>query len=165
MRFASFLFGWFTTMAVINPPEKKLAKHISVHSDVFKTVFIWDRRFGLTVILTENRINLDWSYSTHCAVLSWVALLTARLLHFINGDRPARWRVPLFARRCPLGCLGSKIFEFDNGHSNVLIFTYFLWVNSSYKSKILVQILSIAVLKRLQNCAFIFIKRVIMFWK
>ena len=131
VRFARFLSGRFTTMAVINPPEKKLAKHISFCAlRCFKTVFIWDQRFGLTVILTESKIkiNLVWSYSTHCAVLSWVALLTARLLHFINGDRPARWRVPLFARRCPLGCLGSKIFEFDNGHSNILIFPYFLWV-------------------------------------
>ena len=30
MRFTSFLSGGFTTMAVINPPEKKLAKHTSV---------------------------------------------------------------------------------------------------------------------------------------
>ena len=58
--------------------------------------------------MTESRINLVWNSSTHCAVLSWVALLIARLLHFINGDRPAGWRVPLFARRCPFDCLGSK---------------------------------------------------------
>ena len=30
MRFASFLSGGFTTMAVINPPESKLAKRTSV---------------------------------------------------------------------------------------------------------------------------------------
>ena len=30
MRFASFLSGGFTTMAVINPPERKLAKRTSV---------------------------------------------------------------------------------------------------------------------------------------
>ena len=30
VRFASFLSGGFTTMAVINPPERKLAKRISV---------------------------------------------------------------------------------------------------------------------------------------
>ena len=30
VRFASFLFGGFTTMAVINPPESKLAKRTSV---------------------------------------------------------------------------------------------------------------------------------------
>ena len=30
MRFASFLSGGFTTMAVINTPERKLAKRISV---------------------------------------------------------------------------------------------------------------------------------------
>ena len=29
--FASFLSGGFTTMAVINPPESKLAKRTSVH--------------------------------------------------------------------------------------------------------------------------------------
>ena len=30
VRFASFLSGGFTTMEVINPPEKKLSKPISV---------------------------------------------------------------------------------------------------------------------------------------
>ena len=30
VRFSSFLSGEFTTMAVINPPERKLAKHNSV---------------------------------------------------------------------------------------------------------------------------------------
>ena len=30
MRFASFLSGEFTTMAVINPPERKLTKRTSV---------------------------------------------------------------------------------------------------------------------------------------
>ena len=30
MRFASFLFGGFTTVTVINPPEKKVAKRNSV---------------------------------------------------------------------------------------------------------------------------------------
>ena len=30
VRLASFLSGGFTTMAVINPPERKLAKRISV---------------------------------------------------------------------------------------------------------------------------------------
>ena len=33
MRFASFLSGGFTTIAVINPPEKKLAKRTSVHCE------------------------------------------------------------------------------------------------------------------------------------
>ena len=31
VRFASFLSGVFTTMAVINPQEKKLANRTSVH--------------------------------------------------------------------------------------------------------------------------------------
>ena len=29
--FANFLSGGFTTAIVVNPPERKLAKHISVH--------------------------------------------------------------------------------------------------------------------------------------
>ena len=31
VRFASFFSGGFTTMIVINPPERKLAKRTSVH--------------------------------------------------------------------------------------------------------------------------------------
>ena len=31
VRFASFLSGGFSNMAVINQPERKLAKHTSVH--------------------------------------------------------------------------------------------------------------------------------------
>ena len=31
VRFASFISGEFTTMQVINPPERKLAKRTSVH--------------------------------------------------------------------------------------------------------------------------------------
>ena len=31
VRFASFLSGGFTTVIVINPPERKLAKHTSIH--------------------------------------------------------------------------------------------------------------------------------------
>ena len=33
MRFTSFLSGGFTTMAVINPLERKLAKRTTVHYD------------------------------------------------------------------------------------------------------------------------------------
>ena len=42
VRFASFQSGGFITVVVVNPPESKLAKRISVHSlvcsmrDVFK---------------------------------------------------------------------------------------------------------------------------------
>ena len=42
MRFASFLSGGFTTMAVINPPEMQLAKRTSVQwgaSNVYLLVF------------------------------------------------------------------------------------------------------------------------------
>ena len=34
MRFASFLSGGFTTMAVINPPERKLERRTSVHCTI-----------------------------------------------------------------------------------------------------------------------------------
>ena len=38
VRFASFLSSGFTTMAVINPPEKKLAKRTSVHCSCSREV-------------------------------------------------------------------------------------------------------------------------------
>jgi hypothetical protein len=38
VRFASFLSGGFATMAVANPPERKLTKHISVHRRAFKNL-------------------------------------------------------------------------------------------------------------------------------
>ena len=34
VRFASFFSGGFTTMAVIDPPERKLAKRTSVHCKI-----------------------------------------------------------------------------------------------------------------------------------
>ena len=34
VRFSTLLFGGFTIMAVINPPERKLAKRTSVHCSV-----------------------------------------------------------------------------------------------------------------------------------
>ena len=40
MRFTSFLFGGFTIMAVINPPEGKLAKRTSVQYCVTNVVYI-----------------------------------------------------------------------------------------------------------------------------
>ena len=36
VRFDSFLSGGFTTMAVINPPERKQAKRTSVHCPIFQ---------------------------------------------------------------------------------------------------------------------------------
>ena len=35
VRFARFLSGGFTTMAIIKPPETKLAKRTSVHAAIF----------------------------------------------------------------------------------------------------------------------------------
>ena len=40
VRFASLLSGGFTTMAVINPPEKKLAKRTSVQCCVLLLFFV-----------------------------------------------------------------------------------------------------------------------------
>ena len=40
VRFASFNSGGFTIMAVINPPERKLAKHTSVQYCVTNVVYI-----------------------------------------------------------------------------------------------------------------------------
>ena len=43
MRFATFLSGGFITMVVINPPEKKLAKHTSVQCrNLFTTLNFFD---------------------------------------------------------------------------------------------------------------------------
>ena len=41
MRFASFFSGGFTTMAVMNPPEKELGKHTSVHWGTAKVHDTW----------------------------------------------------------------------------------------------------------------------------
>ena len=41
VRFAIFLSGGFTTMAVINPPERKLAKRTSVHCTDQKATLIY----------------------------------------------------------------------------------------------------------------------------
>ena len=40
VRFASFLSGGFTTGAVINPPERKLAKRTSVHCTEKNLLFL-----------------------------------------------------------------------------------------------------------------------------
>ena len=45
VRFASFLSGGFTTMAVIDPPERKLAKRTSVYRVVLDCFYT--REFGL----------------------------------------------------------------------------------------------------------------------
>ena len=47
VRFASFLSSGFTTMVVINPPEKKLAKRTSVH---------WSRGCHMLILLR------NWDY-------------------------------------------------------------------------------------------------------
>ena len=41
VRFASFLSDIFTTMAVMNPPERKLVKRTSVHWFTFWTMLFW----------------------------------------------------------------------------------------------------------------------------
>ena len=39
MRFASFFSGGFITAIVVNPPERKLAKHTSVHYILILSLF------------------------------------------------------------------------------------------------------------------------------
>ena len=46
VRFASFLSGGFTTRAVINPPEKKLANRTSVD---WSTIQFWKLMVKVTV--------------------------------------------------------------------------------------------------------------------
>ena len=52
MRFSSFLFGGFTTMAIINPPERKLEKRTSVQ---------WCGSFFSWLFKNENNF---WDYTT-----------------------------------------------------------------------------------------------------
>ena len=56
VRFASFFPGGFTTMAVINPLEKKLANHTSVHC---KKIFQITDEFAPTHIFStfSSKIN------------------------------------------------------------------------------------------------------------
>ena len=64
VRFASFLSGGFTTMAVINPPEKKLAKRTSVHWGV--QIWVNDSiNVGIYLI----------TIYTHRAFKSWLQIL------------------------------------------------------------------------------------------
>ena len=141
----------------------KYCRHTLLH--MFKTVFIWDRRFWLTVILTESKINLVWSYSAHCVVLSWVALLTARLLHFYQW-RPSS-TVARASVRTPVSTLlpGKQdiwVWQWTLKRFDIYIFLILLTkITFLFKSFFPY----VAVLKRLQNYAFIFIKRVIIFWK
>ena len=65
MRFASFLSGGFTTVAVINPPERKLAKRTSVQwfghkNDAFEKKSNFGGRFGSKVyqISKKNMVSL-----------------------------------------------------------------------------------------------------------
>ena len=52
MRFASFLSGGFTTMAVINPPESELAKRTSVHGS--KIILDHPNNFGRVPIILDG---------------------------------------------------------------------------------------------------------------
>ena len=56
VRFASFLSGGFTTMPVINPPERKLAKRTSVHwFKIYKIVSILQNCF--VFVLTKYEVD------------------------------------------------------------------------------------------------------------
>ena len=52
VRFANFLSGGFTTMAVMNPPEKKLKKRTSVQCNEFKGFIKWYKvSFSFTIAI------------------------------------------------------------------------------------------------------------------
>ena len=58
MRFASLLSGGFITMAVINPPERKLAKCTSVLSVLIKGSFHSESTNGSSYLKQMNQIIL-----------------------------------------------------------------------------------------------------------
>ena len=80
VRFASFLSGGFTSMAVINRPERKLEKRTSVFVYIFKSVLVlfishndfrqsksWQNQdvFGRFKFM----ISLNISLKAHCAIM------------------------------------------------------------------------------------------------
>ena len=71
VRFARFLSGGFTTMAVINPPERKLAKRTSVH---WMTLWLTDEHF---CHLSKCR----WNHESIHAIL-----LLGHVIYFKNHD-------------------------------------------------------------------------------
>ena len=56
VRFANFLSGGFTIMAVIDPPEKKLAKHTSVHCDSMAMVNLNKSKETTPMITTASKV-------------------------------------------------------------------------------------------------------------
>ena len=79
VRFASFLSGGFTTMAVINPPESKLAKRTSVHWAIIN----FDKNTSNVTILNRNG---EWKFGDDL-LNSWNITWT---LNFPDNTRGCR---------------------------------------------------------------------------
>ena len=77
VRFASFLSGGFTTMAAINPPEKKLAKRTSVRwvdSPSHPTLdFLGLRSCRIVTVCVRDHLNLRYHFTK---VSGFVVLVT-----------------------------------------------------------------------------------------
>ena len=79
VRFASFLSGGFTTIAVINPPERKLAKtHLCAMVSIFPT---FDGRCFWLLIFGKKTWLLHSSVSSHFIVIKRVFIV-----YVICGD-------------------------------------------------------------------------------
>ena len=60
VRFTSFLSGGFTTLAVINPPERKLAKRTSVHCLLLSVKTLGD--FFQNFVVSSEYLNFKGKY-------------------------------------------------------------------------------------------------------
>ena len=73
MRFASLLSGGFTTMAVINPPEKKLANRTSVCTRVIRS----GRRCANSRVAPKTfLVKLD-------VLITYISFMTNNILTFV----------------------------------------------------------------------------------
>ena len=59
VRFASFLSGGFTTMAVMNPPEKKLEKCTSVQCSGVEGYIIEDIKMAMVSVAVQTSLILN----------------------------------------------------------------------------------------------------------
>ena len=99
VRFASFLSSGFTIMAVINPPERKLAKRTSVQW----TDWFWKTAFTLKQSLLTLNVNWHFAFS----VMQKLCMILPR--PFVEKDT-----ILLFQT-------GKTIYIYNLCHSNILI--------------------------------------------
>ena len=68
VRFTSFLSGGFTTMAVINPPKRKLAKRMSVHCTEMRFASFLSGGFITAIVVNPPERKLAKRTSVCCLV-------------------------------------------------------------------------------------------------